>query len=345
MKILSVVGARPQFVKAAVFRNFCERNSVEEVLLHTGQHYDPEMSTKIYEDLEVRKPDISYSLSARSHSGMTGEIMAHVEKVIIDLKPDIVNVYGDTNSTLAGAMAACKLHVPVSHVEAGLRSFNKKMPEEINRVLTDHVSDYLFCPTSDAVKNLNSENIIDGVYHVGDIMYDAVEIFSDKFYVPNSVELKHNKKLAVMTVHRADTTSKPERLNEIIRFCNRFSKEYQIIFPIHPNTKSKLAEFSIDIGEIELTDPVSYLEMQGLLQKSDLVLTDSGGLQKEAYFHRVNCITLRDETEWVETIQNGWNTLWKDFGKVPCCSKNEINEYGDGNTSEKMINLLRDATV
>ena len=206
MKILSIIGARPQFVKAAVFRKYCDENGVEEVLLHTGQHYDPEMSTKIFSDLDVRKPDISHTLTARSHGGMTGEILEFVEKKIVDIKPDFVNVYGDTNSTLGGALAASKLHVPVIHIEAGLRSFNKKMPEEINRILTDHVSDYLFCPTTDAVKNLSAENIIDGVHHVGDIMYDAVKIFADKFYVPNHIKMQQGKKLAVMTVHRADTT-------------------------------------------------------------------------------------------------------------------------------------------
>ena len=340
MKILSIIGARPQFVKAAVFRKHCDENGVEEILLHTGQHYDPEMSTNIFEDLDVRKPDISHNLTSRSHGGMTGEILEHVEKTIIDIKPDYVNVYGDTNTTLAGALAASKLHVPVIHIEAGLRSFNKKMPEEINRILTDHVSDYLFCPTTAAVKNLNDENIIYGVHHVGDIMYDAVKTFAHKFYLPNRLKLDHDKKLAVMTVHRADTTSDAKLLKDVISFCNSFSEEYQVIFPVHPNTKNKLNEFSIETGQIDSIAPVSYLEMQGLLQQAELVLTDSGGLQKEAYFHNCDCITLREETEWVETINSGWNMLWT--SKRENTHKHKIVEYGDGNVCAKITKKIKE---
>jgi len=339
VKILSIIGARPQFVKAAVFRKHCDENGIEEILLHTGQHYDPEMSTKIFEDLDVRKPDISYKLSARSHGGMTGEILEVVEKKIVETKPDFVNVYGDTNSTLAGALAASKLHVPVIHIEAGLRSFNKKMPEEINRILTDHVSDYLFCPTMDAVRNLNAENIIDGVHHVGDIMYDAVKVFADKFYLPNQIKLQQGKKLAVMTVHRADTTTDAKLLQEVMSFCNSYSEEYQIIFPVHPNTRNKLKEFNIHMGKINLVGPVSYLEMQGLLKKANLVLTDSGGLQKEAYFHKCDCITLRDETEWTETIAAGWNRLWKQRGLDKI--KDPINMYGSGDVANRIIDKLQ----
>ena len=339
MKILSIIGARPQFVKAAVFRKHCDENGIEEILLHTGQHYDPEMSTNIFEDLDVRKPDISHNLASRSHGGMTGEILEHVEKTIIDVKPDFVNVYGDTNSTLAGALAASKLHVPVIHIEAGLRSFNKKMPEEINRILTDHVSDFLFCPTMDAVRNLNAENITDGVHHVGDIMYDAVKIFSDKFYLPNQITLQQDKKLAVMTVHRADTTSDAKLLQEVMSFCDSYSEEYQVIFPVHPNTRNKLQKFSIETGDIELVEPVSYLEMQGLLRKAVLVLTDSGGLQKEAYFHKCECITLREETEWTETIHAGWNRLWKNLDTI--IESTEIREYGSGNASKGILSAIR----
>jgi UDP-GlcNAc3NAcA epimerase len=341
LKILSIIGARPQFVKAAVFRKYCDENGVEEILLHTGQHYDPEMSIKIFKDLDVRKPDISHSLKARSHGGMTGEILEHVEAAIINTKPDFVNVYGDTNSTLAGALAASKLHVPVIHIEAGLRSFNKKMPEEINRILTDHVSDYLFCPTTDAVKNLRSENITEGVHHVGDIMYDAIKIFADKFDLPHDIKLKGDKKLAVMTVHRADTTSDPELLSRVIAFCNSYSEEYQIIFPVHPNTKKKLTEFSITTGAITLVDPLSYIDMQGLLKEAELVLTDSGGLQKEAYFHNCQCITLRSETEWTETINSGWNKLWTQPESENLETKKVIKDYGVGNTSNQIMSILR----
>lgn len=338
MKILSIIGARPQFVKAAVFRKHCDENGVEEILLHTGQHFDPEMSIKIFEDLNVRQPDFSYDLTARSHGGMTGEILQQVEKTIIDTKPDFVNVYGDTNSTLAGALAASKLHVPVIHIEAGLRSFNKKMPEEINRILTDHVSDLLFCPTTAAVKNLRDENITGGVYHSGDIMLDAVNMFSDKFYIPSNIIFKTDKKLAIMTVHRADTASDPIRLTEIMRFCDKLSNEYQIIFPTHPNTCKKLTEFSISAGSIEIHEPISYLEMQGLLRKAELVLTDSGGLQKEAYFHGCPCITLRDETEWSELIHAGWNKLWtqKDFNE-----RKSVNDYGCGDSVRIIMDKIK----
>lgn len=338
MKILSIIGARPQFVKAAVFRKHCDENRIEEILLHTGQHYDPEMSTKIFEDLDVRRPDISHNLTARSHGGMTAEILQNVEKAIIDTKPDLVNVYGDTNSTLAGALAASKLHIPVMHIEAGLRSFNKKMPEELNRILTDHVSDFLFCPTRDAVKNLHAENIIDGVQHVGDIMYDAVKIFADKFYLPEHIRLQRGKKLAVMTVHRADTTSNAKLLQEVLNFCNSYSEEYQIVFPVHPNTRAKIEEFSLNTGELTLITPVSYLEMQGLLKEAEFVLTDSGGLQKEAYFHKCDCVTLRDETEWTETIEAGWNKFWRKKRNVH--HKSAIDEYGDGETARKIISHL-----
>lgn len=338
MKILSIIGARPQFVKAAVFRKHCDEDGIEEILLHTGQHYDPVMSTNIFEDLDVRKPDIFNNLTARSHGGMTAEILEHVEKAIIDTRPDFVNVYGDTNSTLAGALAASKLHVPVIHIEAGLRSFNKKMPEEINRILTDHVSDFLFCPTTHAVNNLHDENIIDGVHHVGDIMYDAVRIFADKMYLPRNIKVQHGRNLAVMTVHRADTTSNPKLLQEVMSFCDTYSDEYQVVFPVHPNTRNKLQEFAIETGQISLIYPVSYLEMQGLLQASTLVLTDSGGLQKEAYFHGCDCITLRDQTEWLETIDNGWNRLWKNQNVQ---DKKDILDYGDGRSVAKIFTYLR----
>ena len=338
VKILSIIGARPQFVKAAVFRKHCDENGIEEILLHTGQHFDPEMSTKIFKDLDVRKPDISHDLSARSHGGMTGEILEFVEKKIIDIKPDFVNVYGDTNSTLAGALAASKLQVPVMHIEAGLRSFNQRMPEEINRILTDHVSELLFCPTTYAVKNLHAENIIDGVHHVGDIMYDAIKIFSDKFYVPNNIKLQTGKKLAVMTIHRAGTTSDATLLQEVMSFCNSYSDEYNIVFPVHPNTRNKLKEFGIKTGNINMVGPVSYLEMNGLLREAKLVLTDSGGLQKEAYFHSCDCITLRNETEWTETIEAGWNRLFRDTYQTR--QKTKIDDYGDGHATNKILKQL-----
>jgi UDP-GlcNAc3NAcA epimerase len=338
MKILSIIGARPQFIKAAAFRKFCLENGVNEILLHTGQHYDPEMSTNIFSDLDIKKPDFKINLKERSHAGMTGELLAKIESLIIKTKPDYVNVYGDTNSTLAGALAASKLHVPIIHIEAGLRSFNKNMPEEINRIITDHVSDFLFCPTFASLKNLKKENITNGVHHVGDIMYDAVKHFSKYFKFPDIKNKNLTKKLAVMTIHRADKLSDPTKLKEVISYCERFCDDYNLIFPVHPHTKNKLNEYNVNTGAIELIEPLKYLEMQGLLEKSDLVLTDSGGLQKEAYFHKCECITLRDETEWLETIDAGWNKLWKSNSPIP--DKKYIDEYGKGDSASRIIEIL-----
>ena len=338
MKILSIVGARPQFIKAAAFRKYCDEHNISETLIHTGQHYDPIMSTQLFDELGVRAPDISYEVTNRSHAGMTGELMKKIEDSILERKPDIVNVYGDTNSTLAGALAAAKLNVPIMHVEAGLRSFNRNMPEEINRVLVDHVSKYLFCPTQAAVANLMSEGISDGVHHVGDIMYDCTLMFGEKFRFPDEKITKTDKPIALMTVHRADTTSNPQRLKSVLDYCARYSDTYQIIFPIHPNTKNVARQFSLDLSSFCIVDPLSYLEIQAILSRSKLLLTDSGGMQKEAYFHSVDCITLRDETEWIETIDAGWNMLWTQDIRLP---KRSVSEYGKGKTCESMIKILR----
>ena len=340
MKILSIVGARPQFVKAAVFRKYCDENGVEEILLHTGQHYDPEMSTKIFDELGVRKPDLQHQLLARSHGGMTAEILKLVESAIIDLNPDIVNVYGDTNSTLAGALAAAKLNVPIGHVEAGLRSFNKKMPEEINRILTDHVSSFLFCPTFDALNNLKNENLSNGVYVVGDIMYDAIKEFSSFHTMPNLSNIDKKKPLAVLTIHRAENINSLDRCKKILEFCETFCDTYNVIFPVHPNTKNKIDIYNLNISRFSSCSPLNYLEIQGLLAEAELVLTDSGGLQKEAYFHGCECITLRDETEWNETIKHGWNRLWTNLNgpKIP---KNQIQEYGCGDTAQKILDVYK----
>lgn len=338
MKILSIIGARPQFIKSAVFRKRCDDFGIDEVLLHTGQHYDKSMSLGIFDELDVKLPDICYTLSARSHGGMTGELITKIEQTILDVKPDLVNLYGDTNTTLAGALAASKLHVPISHIEAGLRSFNKQMPEEVNRILTDHVSTYLFCPTLQSVKHLQNENITQGVYHVGDIMFDAIKMFEPKFKKPREITVSHNKKIAVLTIHRAENVTNVTTLNEIVEFCKKYSSEYQIIFPAHPNTRKILVDASIELAPIELVEPLAYLEMQGLLSEASLVLTDSGGLQKEAYFHQCECVTLRNETEWLETIDSGWNRLWKEESNYE--ARNSIDEYGNGDACGKIIRIL-----
>lgn len=338
MKILSIVGARPQFVKSAIFRKACVENDIDEVLFHTGQHYDTNMSDVFFTELGVQPPEYRMSLEKRSHGGMTAEILQQFEELIIQEKPDVVNVFGDTNSTLAGALAASKLHVPISHIEAGLRSFNKKMPEEVNRILTDHVSDYLFCPTLSSVENLARENILQNVFHVGDIMFDCVKQFSGRFVVPKVVGKAAGKKIATMTMHRVETVNDPDRLLEVIEFCKSFTNEFLVVFPVHPNTAKKIKDAGISLNPICAVDPLSYLEMQGLLSVSALVLTDSGGLQKEAYFHRVDCITLREETEWVETVEAGWNRLWRNLGEG--IEKSEIADFGSGHACADIIKKL-----
>ena len=339
MKMLSIIGARPQFVKAAIFRLRASERQISETLLHTGQHFDANMSTEIFNELNIRQPDVTLTLNHRSHGGMTGELLAKIEQQIRSIQPDIVNVYGDTNSTLAGALAAAKLHVPVMHIEAGLRSFNKAMPEEINRILTDHVSSYLFCPTKTAVINLEHENITDGVYHSGDIMLDAVTAFKPYFTFPAHIKTRVSKPIALLTIHRADTLSDRSRLAKIIKYCETYTSTYDVIFPIHPNTQKHLKSAEIDINQFITTSPLSYLEIQGVLKEAELVLTDSGGLQKEAYFHKCDCITLRDETEWLETIDCGWNRLWH-TDKSTLKSKKEIKEYGSGNAVNEILDIV-----
>ena len=225
------------------------------------------------------------------------------------------------------------------HIEAGLRSFNRKMPEEINRVLVDHVSQYLFCPTKAAVSNLKEEGISKGVHHVGDIMYDCLLLFRESFRFPDEKIVQNDKPLALMTVHRADTNSSPGKLKSILDFCLKFTDEYQVIFPIHPNTRNFVSQLGLDLSKFYVVDPLSYLEVQAVLSRSKLLLTDSGGMQKEAYFHSVECITLRDETEWVETIESGWNMLWVDKTRKP---KTSISEYGVGNVCETIIKKIEE---
>lgn len=342
MKIVSVVGARPQFVKAAVLRKLFLENGIEEILVHTGQHYDHNMSAVFFEEMNIKPANYFCSLDKRTHGGMTGEILETVETILKKERPDFCLVYGDTNSTLAAALAAVKLHIPVCHVEAGLRSFNKKMPEEINRILTDHVSEILFCSTCESVKNLANENIKNGVYHVGDIMYDAVKLFASTLDVETivaGVVERDDRKLACMTLHRQENVEDPELLNEIIKFCCSFQNEYQIVFPIHPNTENKLQAYGIDTDALTIIKPLPYMAMQALVSSSELLLTDSGGVQKEAYFHQTRCITLRKETEWIETVESGWNRLWGSDCYVQ--DPVPIMEYGNGDAGLKMINLLK----
>jgi UDP-GlcNAc3NAcA epimerase len=322
MKILTVIGARPQFVKAAMvsraispFRNSDEANPrLHEIIVHTGQHYDYNMSRRFFEELSIPVPNYHLEVGSGNHGCMTGSILSKVEEVMLGERPDVVLVYGDTNSTLAGALAASKLHIPVAHVEAGLRSFNKRMPEEINRVLTDHVSEILYAPTDAAVDNLRNEGIFKGVEKVGDVMLDAFlsyRILADtESRILDGLHLLP-KHYFLVTVHRAENTDSERRLKAIFEAFKTIGKdEFPLIVPLHPRTRKMLAQHEIAVGTgVKLIEPVGYLDMINLEVNARLIFTDSGGVQKEAYFAGVPCVTLRDETEWVETVEAGVNLL------------------------------------
>ncbi len=314
MRIATVVGARPQFIKAAaVSRVLRARPGVEEVLVHTGQHYDEEMSDVFFEDLEIPRPDHHLGIGSSTHGTQTGRMLEAIERVILDEKPDRVLVYGDTNSTLAGALAAVKLCIPVGHVEAGLRSFNRYMPEEINRVLADHASDLLFAPTNAAVENLRREGIAgDGVHLVGDVMYDVALCYAAKADQRSRVLEQlglRSKGYVLATVHRAENTDEPSRLRAIFEGLERVAQDLPVVLPLHPRTRRCLELSRIKVTNIDLIEPVGYLEMVMLEKNAAVIATDSGGVQKEAFFYCVPCVTLRDETEWVETVNSGWNRL------------------------------------
>ena len=308
LKILTVVGARPQFVKAAVVSRPL-RVVHREILLHTGQHYDEGMSRRFFDELGIPKPDYELGVGSGSHAQQTARMLVGIEEAIERERPDRLLVYGDTNSTLAGALAAAKLHIPIAHVEAGLRSFNRRMPEEVNRVMTDGLSDLLFCPSESAARNLEREGMTHGVHVVGDVMAEALQQFgassesplSDRFGVVRG-------KYLLATVHRAENTDAPERLNAIVRALEALDEP--VVLPAHPRLREALARNSIvPGGGVRLIDAVGYADMVALERNARAILTDSGGVQKEAYWLGVPCITLRDETEWVETVEAGWNVL------------------------------------
>ena len=318
MKAVTIVGARPQFIKAAVvsrkIRQFTA--NLQEILVHTGQHYDMNMSDLFFQELEIPKPVYSLGIGSSTHGAQTGQMLEAIEQVLLKEKPDWVLVYGDTNSTLAGAIAAVKLHIRVAHVEAGLRSFNRRMPEEINRVLTDHASDLLFAPTKAAVKNLNNEGIIgDKVKLVGDVMYDAALFYGAKAQEESDIldELKlGSKSYLLATIHRAENTDNTKRLQAIFAGLIKLSQKLNVVLPLHPRTeKALIREGLLEVAKqyLKLIEPVGYLDMVMLEKNACLITTDSGGVQKEAFFHQVPCITLREETEWVELVELGWNRL------------------------------------
>lgn len=359
IRIITIVGARPQFVKAAMLsRAISMRNkegmSFEEKLIHTGQHYDENMSRVFFHEMGILKPTWQLHCGNHTHGAMTGQMLMDIEKILIDNQPDYVLVYGDTNSTLAGALAASKLHIPVVHVEAGLRSFNKAMPEEINRILTDHISSILCCPTQTAVQNLHKENITKGVYHVGDIMYDAALLFGKEAEQRSTILQTLGlspKEFLLCTVHRAENTDSQERLCQIAQAWTEIAASERIVIPLHPRTRIYLEKYNLlatlqQQSNILFTDPLGFLDMVMLERNARIILTDSGGIQKEAYFHKTPCITLREETEWTETIESGWNQLAGFHAKdiIKCLStsndRKEIQEYGDGNTAQKILDLL-----
>ncbi|WP_408955103.1 non-hydrolyzing UDP-N-acetylglucosamine 2-epimerase [Natroniella sp. ANB-PHB2] len=348
MKVVTIVGARPQFIKAApVSRELSKEN--QEILVHTGQHYDQNMSDIFFKELNIPKPDYNLGIGSDSHGKQTGKMLAEIEEVILEEKPDVLLVYGDTNSTIAGALAASKLLIPVIHIEAGLRSYNKDMPEEQNRILTDHISKLLFCPTETAVKNLKKEGITQGVENVGDVMYDAVlynvELSKQKSDILEELGVEA-KGYILATVHRAENTNSKERLKNIVQAFND-SNEH-IVLPLHPRTKNYLEKYDLQFNDnVQIIEPVGYLDMLMLESNSKKILTDSGGVQKEAYFLKVPCITMRDETEWIETVDYGWNFLVsanyelildkiKNFN-----GGNEIIKcFGNGDASQKIVNAM-----
>lgn len=342
VRIVTVVGARPQFIKAAaVSRVARSRTGIDEILIHTGQHFDRNMSDIFFDELGIAPPAHSLGIGGSTHGDMTGRMLGAIEAVLMAEKPDAVLVYGDTNSTLAGALAAAKLHIPVAHVEAGLRSFNRAMPEEINRVLTDHVSDLLLCPTALAVANLASEGITRGVLAVGDVMHDATLYAREQARTRSSILQRlglEGRDFAVCTLHRAENTDDPHRFARVISFVEAQARLRPVVFPVHPRTRAVLAREGRQPEGLMMIDPVGYFDLNQLLAGCSLVLTDSGGLQKEAYFHRRPCITLRDETEWVETIEAGWNRLWtSDSWASP---RRDIADYGEGDAAGKVVDAV-----
>lgn len=343
MKVLTVVGARPQFVKAAPVSRALAHAGIEEALVHTGQHHDAKMSQVFFDELGIPAPRHNLEIHGGSHGDMTGRMLSTLEPVVIDERPDLVLVYGDTNSTLAGALVAAKLHIPIAHVEAGLRSFNRRMPEEINRILTDHVSALLLCPTRTAVDNLAAEGITRGVHMVGDVMYDATllarRIAETRSSILDELGLEAGR-YALATVHRAENTDDPARLAGILAWLRERAQSHRVVLPIHPRTRTRAAAAGLSFDGIVTCEPVGYIDMARLLADAVAVYTDSGGVQKEAYFHRTPCVTLRDETEWVETVECGWNRLWQGPDYAP---RRDIADYGEGRAAEAIVELVRQA--
>jgi UDP-GlcNAc3NAcA epimerase len=363
MKTVTIIGTRPQFIKAAVISHAIdsynaenEENKIEELILHTGQHYDKNMNEVFLNELGLKKPHWQLKCGGiASHTKMLAEMLVGIEKALIEANPDFVLVYGDTNSTLAGALASSQFNIPLIHVEAGLRSFNKTMPEEKNRIITDNLASLLFCPTYTAIENLAKEHITNGIFYSGDVMYDAALHYGKMAEKRSKILSRYRlygRDYYLCTIHRAENTNVPERLTQIIlALVEMASEEHPVIFPVHPRTKVYLNNYNLNSTietnrSVLLIEPVDYLDMIMLEKHAKTILTDSGGIQKEAYFHRVPCITLREETEWVETVNAGWNQMagYKTEKILECMNyvheRTEIQEYGDGHAAEKIVNVM-----
>lgn len=358
MKVLTVVGARPQFIKATMLsRAFLAEPGFDEVIVHTGQHHDPGMSDVFFDELGIPKPRHSLGIAGGGHGDMTGRMLCALEPVVRAEAPDLLLVYGDTNSTLAGALAASKLHVPVAHVEAGLRSFNRRMPEEINRVVTDHLSTWLFCPTAASVSHLAGEGIARGVHQVGDIMFDAALHFG-RLALESAASAALLAGLppggyVLATIHRQENTDDPAKLACIVQALVSLADDLPIVWPLHPRTRARIAgtplAANLSHRGVRVVEPLGYLDMLALEQRAALVMTDSGGVQKEAYFFRVPCVTLRDETEWTELVELGWNQLVNvTDGDIAGIARQSLNRrgvegqspYGAGDTASRIVALL-----
>lgn len=356
IKILTIVGARPQFIKAAAVSRVIRSQyagRIDELLVHTGQHYDKNMSKVFFDELDIPHPRFNLEISGGSHGAMTGRMLEAIETVMLAEKPDWVLIYGDTNSTLAGALAAAKLHIPVAHVEAGLRSFNMRMPEEVNRILADRVSNRLFCPTETAVENLAREGVTAGVSLVGDVMYDVSLYYRDVARSRSDALARlglEEGKYVLATCHRAENTDDPSRLREIGLALADLALNQPVVLPVHPRTAKILAEqgLTASMKDVTLVEPLPFLDMIRLEQSARVIVTDSGGVQKEAFFYDVPCVTMRDETEWVETVELGWNVLTGasrdaivSAAAKPVRPAGKGNSpYGDGRASEKIVAAL-----
>lgn len=364
-KVATIIGARPQFIKAATIsrvitqinKTLTSTLKIEEIIIHTGQHYDENMSKIFFDELEISKPHYNLAVGSTSHGTQTGRMLERIETVLLSEKPDVVLVYGDTNSTLAGSLSAAKLNIPVAHVEAGLRSFNRNMPEEINRVLTDHISDFLFTPTDVAVNNLKREGIpSEKIYLVGDVMFDATIYYGSRSDQKSNIMSKFGlkpKQYILATIHRPSNTDHPAHLKAIFKGLSEVSNEIPVILPLHPRTRIALERNNLipfKARNLNFIEPLGFLDMVMLEKNARLIATDSGGVQKEAFFQKVPCITLREETEWLELLDLGWNRLVPPVSskKIAWSIKNALRTehsswtsvYGNGNSAKKIVTVL-----